>query len=372
MVLTRGPGRRSSRSRARAACSRPSTGSGSTGSCRCSARCCRAARPTRTCRRACGGSRAGGAGGRASGGRLRGCPLPILRRRHRRPAHRSGRMTLASIRESPGLDAYLDELEERLAEAVETHPGLVSEVGAEALAAGGKRLRPLLVFLCSPRPRAAGRGRPGRRARAHGDARPRRPDRPRRVPARPRRRLVEPRRRSARATGDYLFARAFAELAATGDARAVACSRTRRSAWPAARRSSGARRTIPDTTVESYLERCALKTGKLFEAACLLGAGGDRELGEFGARARDRLPDRRRHPRLLGRDGRDGQDRRHRPARGHADAAAAAGRARGRGRAPRAGRRSPRRRPRPGRRHGRARVLARNRARTTPAAPGRA
>ena len=31
--------------------------------------------------------------------------------------------------------------------------------------------------------------------------------------------------------------------------------------------------------MEAYLERCALKTGKLFEAACMLGGGG---LGEFG------------------------------------------------------------------------------------------
>src|SRR5207244_8057272 len=39
----------------------------------------------------------------------------------------------------------------------------------------------------------------------------------------------------------------------------------------------------PETTVDSYLERCALKTGKLFEAACLLGSGGrDPSLGEFG------------------------------------------------------------------------------------------
>src|ERR1041385_3305635 len=29
----------------------------------------------------------------------------------------------------------------------------------------------------------------------------------------------------------------------------------------------------PSTTVEAYLERCALKTGKLFEAACRLGGG---------------------------------------------------------------------------------------------------
>jgi geranylgeranyl pyrophosphate synthase len=34
----------------------------------------------------------------------------------------------------------------------------------------------------------------------------------------------------------------------------------------------------PSTTVEAYLTRCALKTGKLFEAACRLGGGS----GEFG------------------------------------------------------------------------------------------
>ena len=35
--------------------------------------------------------------------------------------------------------------------------------------------------------------------------------------------------------------------------------------------------------MESYLARCALKTGKLFEAACLLGSGGRQPwLGEFG------------------------------------------------------------------------------------------
>jgi geranylgeranyl pyrophosphate synthase len=34
----------------------------------------------------------------------------------------------------------------------------------------------------------------------------------------------------------------------------------------------------PDTTIESYIERCGLKTGKLFEAACRLAGGS----GEFG------------------------------------------------------------------------------------------
>ena len=48
--------------------------------------------------------------------------------------------TLAAIRELPGLEAYLDELEERLHEVVSAHGGLVSTVGEEALSAGGKRL----------------------------------------------------------------------------------------------------------------------------------------------------------------------------------------------------------------------------------------
>ena len=39
---------------------------------------------------------------------------------------------LAVIRQAPGLEEYLDELEERLGEAVASHPGLVAEVGAEA------------------------------------------------------------------------------------------------------------------------------------------------------------------------------------------------------------------------------------------------
>ena len=68
--------------------------------------------------------------------------------------------TLAGIRDVPGLESYLEELEHRLEEAVAADGGRVAEVGREALAAGGKRLRPLLVFLCSrpeaPPPFAAG------------------------------------------------------------------------------------------------------------------------------------------------------------------------------------------------------------------------
>ena len=85
---------------------------------------------------------------------------------------------------------------------------------------------------------------------------------------------------AARATGDYLFARAFAELAATGDQHAVALLTD--AALCLARGEAMQRRQThdPDTTVDAYLERCSLKTSKLFEAACLLGGGpGWRHLG---------------------------------------------------------------------------------------------
>ena len=189
---------------------------------------------------------------------------------------------LVTVGDAPGLDSYLDALEERLATTVRSHSGTVAAVGVEALAAGGKRLRPLLVFLASPPerppPLAAGvavelvhmatlvhddvidgaefrRGRPSAWS-AFGS-------------------------QAAQATGDYLFARAFAELAESGDAHAVAI--LARTALALARGEALQRRQRHEagTTVESYLERCALKTGKLFEAACLLG-GREPRLGRFG------------------------------------------------------------------------------------------
>ena len=189
-------------------------------------------------------------------------------------------MSLATIRETPGLDTYLDDLEVRLAAAVDSHPGLASEVGREALSAGGKRLRPLLVFLASrpgEAPLAAGAAvelvhmatlvhddlidqahyRRGREAAwaSHGPG-------------------------AARAAGDYLFARAFAELAETGDRAAVQCLAGATLALARGEALQRAQNHDPDTSVDDYLARCALKTGKLFEAACSLGSGGT--LGRFG------------------------------------------------------------------------------------------
>jgi geranylgeranyl pyrophosphate synthase len=182
--------------------------------------------------------------------------------------------TLADIKAVPGLNDYLDGLEERLARTVATHPGLVAAVGNEALAAGGKRLRPALVFLSTP-PRqepslAAGVAvelvhmatlvhddlidrahfRRGQAAAwsIHG------PD-------------------AARATGDYLFARAFAELSATGDAAAVHVLADATLCLARGEAMQRMQTHDPTTSVDAYLERCSLKTGKLFEAACRLGGG---------------------------------------------------------------------------------------------------
>jgi geranylgeranyl pyrophosphate synthase len=86
----------------------------------------------------------------------------------------------------------------------------------------------------------------------------------------------------ARATGDYLFARAFSELAASGDARGVALLAEASLALARGEALQHAQAHRPETTVDEYLERCSLKTGALFRAACLLGSG-DPRLGEFGA-----------------------------------------------------------------------------------------
>jgi geranylgeranyl pyrophosphate synthase len=78
---------------------------------------------------------------------------------------------------------------------------------------------------------------------------------------------------AARATGDYLFARAFAELAATGDARAVQILADATLALARGEAMQRLQTHDPQTPIGAYLERCALKTGKLFEAACRLGGG---------------------------------------------------------------------------------------------------
>jgi geranylgeranyl pyrophosphate synthase len=88
---------------------------------------------------------------------------------------------------------------------------------------------------------------------------------------------------AAKSAGDYLYACAFAVLAETNDERAV---RTLADAALCLARGEAMQRLQThdaDTSIDAYLERCSLKTGKLIEAACLLGSGGDRALGDYGA-----------------------------------------------------------------------------------------
>ena len=190
-------------------------------------------------------------------------------------------MTVAAQTVLEEAQPYLDELEQRLESTVARHPGVVAAVGRSAIGAGGKRLRPLLVHLTSPDRERALRGgvavelvhvatlvhddlidgaelRRGRTSawREHGET-------------------------SARAGGDYLFARAFHELAASGDGEGVdvlarACLAIARGEAMQLRQEHD-----PETPVEAYLERISLKTGRLFEAACLLGSR-DPRLGAFG------------------------------------------------------------------------------------------
>ena len=186
---------------------------------------------------------------------------------------------LDTLRETPGLADYLDAIEERLARSVATHPGLVAAVGNEALAAGGKRLRPVLVFLSTPADRepslAAGVAVElvHMATLVHDDLIDRAHFRRGKAAAWS---VYGP--DAARATGDYLFARAFAELAAAGDAEAVDVLADATLCLARGEALQRMQTHDPSTSVEDYLLRCALKTGKLFEAACRLGGGS----GEYG------------------------------------------------------------------------------------------
>ena len=99
--------------------------------------------------------------------------------------------------------------------------------------------------------------------------------------------------------GDYLFARAFAELADAGDLDGVRI--LAETCLSLSRGEALQRQQLhdPDTPIDEYIRRCTLKSGRLFEAACLLGSRDDAPR-RVRPRARRRVPDRRRHPRLPG------------------------------------------------------------------------
>jgi geranylgeranyl pyrophosphate synthase len=92
-------------------------------------------------------------------------------------------------------------------------------------------------------------------------------------------------RPAATATGDFLFSRAFAQLAATGSTAAVRALSEASSALARGELMQRDDAFASDVSEARYFERCTLKTGKLFEAACRLGA----VLGDPGEQASDTL-----------------------------------------------------------------------------------
>jgi geranylgeranyl pyrophosphate synthase len=192
----------------------------------------------------------------------------------------------------PGLARGLGLTEARLAEVATGHGEVLAGHAGGTLAAGGKRLRPLLVFLC------AGSADPddGIVAGAvavellhmatlvHDDVLDRAPLR-RGMPTV----FATAGREAASATGDLLFSRAFAELAGTGSAAAVRSLSKASSALARGELIQRADAWSAYVTTERYLERCGLKTGSLFAASCRLGAqlggrgdGAETALANFG------------------------------------------------------------------------------------------
>jgi geranylgeranyl pyrophosphate synthase len=192
---------------------------------------------------------------------------------------------LAPVLEAGGerLAELLARTETRLEVVARGHGDVLGRLAGDTLGAGGKRLRPMLVYICAGEDSsdtlvragvavellhmatlvhddvldgaALRRGRPTVFAQAGRDA--------------------------ATATGDFLFSRAFAELAATGSAGAVRALSSASTALARGELMQRADAWSRDVTVERYLERCELKTARLFEAACHLG---DERLGPFGGR----------------------------------------------------------------------------------------
>jgi geranylgeranyl pyrophosphate synthase len=170
----------------------------------------------------------------------------------------------------PGL---MRALEERLAAVARSHGATLGEHAGSTIAAGGKRLRPLLVFV------AAGPARAGFDAALRAAVAA--------VLRRGRPTVVASAGRSiATATGDLLFSRAFAELAGGGSVDAVRVLSDASSALVQGELLQREDAWRLETTRERYLRRCDLKTARLFRAACELGAlsgGGNVSLlGEFG------------------------------------------------------------------------------------------
>lgn len=174
-----------------------------------------------------------------------------------------------------------------LEEIAAGHGKALGEHASATLAAGGKRLRPVLVFVCAGAAESEDLVRAGAAVEllhmatlVHDDVLDRAPMRRGRPTV-----FWTAGRDAATALGDFLFSRAFAQLAATGSAAAVKALSDGSSSLARGELMQRDDAFSPGVTEERYFARCTLKTGKLFEAACRLGA----VLGDPGEQAGDAL-----------------------------------------------------------------------------------
>ena len=173
----------------------------------------------------------------------------------------------------PGL---LARVERRLVTLASGHGPVLAHHAGHTIDAGGKRLRPLLVILAAG-PRAAGRPELIAAAAAvelihsatlvHDDV----------LDGASLRRGVptvwaQGGRALAVATGDLLFSRAFSELTAAGPLESVQALSRATSALAEGELLQRQDAWNPAVPVDRYLLRCELKTARLFEASCRLGA----------------------------------------------------------------------------------------------------
>jgi len=181
------------------------------------------------------------------------------------------------------LPARMGEVEDQLRGALGDHGELLGADAGATLAAGGKRLRPMLVLLCAGEDGGAEAVRAATAIElihmatlVHDDVLDEAPLR-RGVPTV----AATSGRARAEATGDLLFSRAFALLADAGDQRSVALLADASVAL--AQGELAQRQDAFDLAIDEarYLHRCRLKTARLFECACLLGRD-DEHLRAFG------------------------------------------------------------------------------------------
>jgi geranylgeranyl pyrophosphate synthase len=193
--------------------------------------------------------------------------------------------------------ALLQRIEDRLGEVAASHGPDLAELAGSTIAAGGKRLRPLLVLVAAGEPSGEGEGlvRAGTAVElvhsatlVHDDVLDAAELRRGRATV-----VASAGREAATATGDLLFAAAFRQLVANGSVAQVQALSGAGSALAEGELLQRADAWNADISVERYLRRCELKTARLFEAACTLGvleaAGGPADgrvtpLAAFGRR----------------------------------------------------------------------------------------